>query len=63
LATRRQYARSCKVRDGFLLVVLAWAVLPAFATAAAAALHARAELHRRLFRGGVGLTTTGATVL
>ena len=62
LSTRR-FARELQARDGFLLVTLAWTVLPAFAT-----LPLLLQLPNLSFTGAYfetmsGLTTTGATVL
>jgi len=62
LATRR-FRRELKPRDGFLLVTLAWLMLPA-----AAALPLLLALPRLSFTGAFfeamsGLTTTGSTVL
>ena len=41
-------------RQTFILVVLAWTGLPAFAALPFVVLRARPQLHRRLFRGDVG---------
>jgi trk system potassium uptake protein TrkH len=47
----RRCKRELKPRDGFLMVVLVWTVLPAFAACPNAA--PGAEPHRRLFRDGL----------
>ena len=62
-ATRR-HREELKVRDGFLLVVLVWAGLPAFATVPLLVYFwPRLSFTDAYFEAVSGLTTTGATVL
>jgi trk system potassium uptake protein TrkH len=61
-ATRR-HREELKVRDGFLLVVLAWAGLPAFATVPLLMYFPNLSFTDAYFEAVSGLTTTGATVL
>jgi trk system potassium uptake protein TrkH len=61
-ATRR-HRQELKVRDGFLLVVLAWAGLPAFATVPLLMYFPKLSFTDAYFETVSGLTTTGATVL
>lgn len=58
----RKETHDLKVRDGFLLVVLVWAVLPVFA-GLPFILHIGVSLTDAYFEAVSGLTTTGATVL
>jgi trk system potassium uptake protein TrkH len=58
----RREKRDLKVRDGFLLVVLVWTVLPAFA-GLPLILHLGISFTDAYFEAVSGLTTTGATVL
>jgi trk system potassium uptake protein TrkH len=58
----RDVKRDLKVRDGFLLVVLVWTVLPAFA-GLPLILHLGISFTDAYFEAVSGLTTTGATVL
>ncbi len=62
LATRR-FARELQARDGFLLVTLAWTVLPALATVPLILHLPGLSFTRAYFETMSGLTTTGATVL
>ena len=62
LATRG-YRRELQVRDGFLLVVLVWSVLPAFATLPLMFFLPELSFTDAYFEAVSGLTTTGATVL
>lgn len=62
LATRR-HARELAVKDGFLLVVLVWTVLPAFATIPLLVHFPELSFTDAYFETVSGLTTTGATVL
>ncbi|MBK6636556.1 MAG: TrkH family potassium uptake protein [Rhodocyclaceae bacterium] len=57
----RKERRDLKVRDGFLLVVLVWAVLPVFACLPFV-FHLNASFTDAYFEAMSGLTTTGATV-
>jgi trk system potassium uptake protein TrkH len=61
-ATRR-HREELKVRDGFLLVVLVWAGLPAFATVPLLMYFPNLSFTDAYFEAVSGLTTTGATVL
>jgi trk system potassium uptake protein TrkH len=58
----RKEKRELKVRDGFLLVVLVWTVLPLFACLPFV-LHLRVSFTDAYFEAASGLTATGATVL
>jgi trk/ktr system potassium uptake protein len=62
LATRR-YRREMQVRDGFLLVVLVWSVLPAFAMLPLLIYLPELSLSMAYFEAVSGLTATGGTVL
>ncbi len=62
LATRR-FKRELQVRDGFLLVVLAWTLLPAFGTLPLLLFIKGLSFTDAYFEAVSGLTTTGATVL
>ncbi|MGE5160415.1 MAG: TrkH family potassium uptake protein [Betaproteobacteria bacterium] len=62
LATTR-YRRELQPRDGFLLVTLVWAVLPAFATLPLMFHLPGLSFTYAYFETMSGLTTTGATVL
>lgn len=64
LATRRaSRGRELQVRDGFLLVALVWALLPAFAMLPLLMQIDGMSLTDAYFEAVSGLTTTGATVL
>ncbi len=62
LATRHR-RRELRVRDGFLLVSLVWAGLPAFATIPLMLYLPQLGFTDAYFESASGLTTTGATVL
>ena len=62
LATR-PYRRELQVRDGFLLVTLAWTVLPAFAVLPLMLQLQDLGFTDAYFEAMSGLTTSGATVL
>jgi len=62
LATR-PYRRELQVRDGFLLVTLAWTVLPAFAVLPLMLQLQNVGFTDAYFEAMSGLTTSGATVL
>lgn len=62
LATRR-FTRELQARDGFLLVTLAWTVLPALATLPLLLHLPGLSFTHAYFETMSGLTTTGATVL
>lgn len=62
LATRR-YKRELQTRDGFLLVVLVWSVLPAFAMLPLLFYLPDLSLSMAYFEAASGLTATGGTVL
>lgn len=62
LATRK-YKREMQVRDGFLLVALAWSMLAMFATLPLLFLLPGLSFTDAFFEASSGLTTTGATVL
>lgn len=62
LSTRR-YRREMQVRDGFLLVVLVWSVLPAFAMLPLLIILPELSLSMAYFEAVSGLTATGGTVL
>jgi trk system potassium uptake protein TrkH len=62
LSTAR-YRRELQPRDGFLLVTLVWAVLPAFATLPLMLYLPGLSFTYAYFEAMSGLTTTGATVL
>ena len=61
LMTRR-YKRDLKIRDGFLMVVMVWTLLPAFATLPLM-LQLDVSFTDAYFECVSGMTTTGATVL
>jgi trk system potassium uptake protein TrkH len=58
-----RFSRELKARDGFLLVTLAWTVLPAFATLPLLLCIQGLGFTHAYFEAMSGLTTTGATVL
>ena len=58
----RRATHELKVRDGFLMVVLAWTVLPVFASMPLI-LHLGVSFTDAYFEAVSGLTTTGSTVL
>lgn len=62
LATRR-YKRELQIRDGFLLVVLVWSVLPTFAMLPLLLFLPELNLSMAYFEAASGLTATGGTVL
>lgn len=62
LATRR-YHRELQIKDGFLLVVLVWSVLPAFAMLPLLFYLPELNLSMAYFEAVSGLTATGGTVL
>ncbi len=59
----RAYKHDLKARDGFLLVVLIWLVLPVFAALPLLHYLPNLSLTDAYFEAMSGLTTTGATVL
>ena len=59
----RAYRRELQIRDGFLLVVLVWFVLPAFAMLPLLFYLPELNLSMAYFEAVSGLTATGATVL
>ena len=59
----RNYKRELKVRDGFLLVVLVWSVLPAFATLPLLFHLPYLSFTKAYFEATSGLTASGGTVL
>ncbi|MGA9164940.1 MAG: potassium transporter TrkG [Thiobacillus sp.] len=59
----RHNKRELQTRDGFLLVVLVWAVLPAFATLPLLSYLPGLSFTDAYFETASGLSTTGATVL
>ncbi len=59
----RHLRRELKIRDGYLLVVLVWAVLPAFATLPLLIYLPHLSFTDAYFETMSGLSTTGATVL
>jgi trk system potassium uptake protein TrkH len=59
----RHSKRELQTRDGFLLVVLVWAVLPAFATLPLLNFLPHLSFTDAYFETASGLSTTGATVL
>lgn len=60
----RHYRSDLKVRDGFLVVVLFWAVLSAFGAVPLLATHVGWHTYTEaLFESVSGLTTTGATTI
>jgi trk system potassium uptake protein TrkH len=58
----RKEAGDLKVRDGFLMVVMVWTLLPVFASLPFV-LHLQISFTDAYFEAVSGLTTTGATVL
>jgi trk system potassium uptake protein TrkH len=58
----RKCTRELSIRDGFLMVVLVWSVLPAFASVPLM-IHLGVSFTDGYFEAMSGLTTTGATVL
>ena len=61
--TTRAGKRELQARDGFLLVTLAWTVLPAFATLPLLSYLPQLSFTDAYFEAMAGLTTTGATAL
>ncbi|HEY9097881.1 MAG TPA: TrkH family potassium uptake protein [Thiobacillus sp.] len=59
----RRWRRELKVRDGFLLVILVWACLPAFATVPFLIYAPGMSFTHAYFETMSALTTTGATVM
>ncbi|MEW5966231.1 MAG: TrkH family potassium uptake protein [Pseudomonadota bacterium] len=59
----RRWRRELKVRDGFLLVILVWTGLPAFATLPFLIYAPEMGFTDAYFETMSGLTTTGATVM
>ncbi|HEU0203493.1 MAG TPA: potassium transporter TrkG [Burkholderiaceae bacterium] len=59
----RRFKRELLPRDGFLLVTLAWTVLPAFATLPLMLFLSELSFTDAYFEAMSGLTTTGATTL
>jgi trk system potassium uptake protein TrkH len=59
----RRHAGELQIRDGFLLVALAWTVLPAFATLPLMLYLPELSFTDAYFEAVSGLTTSGATVL
>ena len=62
LATR-WHRRELQVRDGFLLVVLVWSVLPIFAALPFMFFMPQLSFTDAYFEAASGITTTGATIL
>tara|TARA_Y100001936_G_scaffold217220_1_gene228998 strand:- start:11688 stop:13082 length:1395 start_codon:yes stop_codon:yes gene_type:complete len=62
-AVTRNYKRELRVRDGFLLVVLVWSVLPAFATLPLLFHLPFLSFTKAYFEATSGLTASGGTVL
>ena len=62
LATRR-YKRELQIRDGYLLVVLVWSVLPVFAMLPLLFYLPELNVSMAYFEAVSGLTATGGTVL
>ena len=62
LVTRR-YKRELQIRDGFLLVVLVWSVLPVFAMLPLLFYLPELNVSKAYFEAVSGLTATGGTVL
>jgi trk system potassium uptake protein len=60
---RKRHRRELQTRDGFLLVALVWAVLPAFGTLPLLFSLPGLSFTDAYFEAMSGLTTTGATVL
>ncbi|SFP87502.1 trk system potassium uptake protein TrkH [Nitrosomonas cryotolerans] len=61
--TTRRFKRELQIRDGFLLVVLVWSVLPAFAMLPLLFFLPGFNLSEAYFEAVSGLTATGGTVL
>ncbi len=59
----RRYKRELQVRDGFLLVVLVWSVLPVFATLPLLFHLPNLSFTKAYFEAASGLTASGGTVL
>ena len=59
----RSYKRELQVRDGFLLVVLVWSVLPVFATLPLLLHLPNLSFTKAYFEAASGLTASGGTVL
>ncbi|MEE8529710.1 MAG: potassium transporter TrkG, partial [Nitrosomonadaceae bacterium] len=59
----RSYKRELQVRDGFLLVVLVWSILPAFATLPLLLHLPNLSFSKAYFEATSGLTASGGTVL
>ncbi|MDP2265727.1 MAG: potassium transporter TrkG, partial [Thiobacillus sp.] len=59
----RRWRRELKVRDGFLLVILVWTSLPAFATLPLLIYAPGMSFTEAYFETVSALTTTGATVM
>lgn len=59
----RHYQRELQTKDGFLLVVLVWSVLPAFAMLPLFMYFPELNLSMAYFEAVSGLTATGGTVL
>ncbi|MEE9548317.1 MAG: potassium transporter TrkG, partial [Nitrosomonadaceae bacterium] len=59
----RSYKRELQVRDGFLLVVLVWSILPAFATLPLLLHLPNLGFSKAYFEATSGLTASGGTVL
>ena len=57
------YKRELQTKDGFLLVVLVWSVLPAFAMIPLILLLPDLSVSKAYFEAVSGLTATGGTVL
>jgi len=62
-AISRKHHRELQIRDGFLLVVLTWTVLPAFAAIPLYAFIKDLSWTDAYFEAVSGMTTTGATVI
>jgi len=59
----RKFSRELRPRDGFMLVVLAWALIPAFAAVPLLLALPGLSVTDAYFEAMSGFTTTGATVL
>ena len=59
----RSYKRELQVRDGFLLVVLVWSVLPVFATLPLLLYLPNLSFTKAYFEATSGLTASGGTIL
>ena len=62
-AATRAHRRELQLRDGFLLVVLVWTVVPAFATLPLMQFLPALSFTDAYFETMAGITTTGSTVL